>query len=223
MDTINCQRTKRYDYKDLNLVLNLIDLEKRRNMGISLAKGQRVSLEKVAPGLEAVLVGLGWDINVTDSGVDFDLDTSVFMLGSNEKILSEKHFIFYNNPKSPDQSASVEYMGDNRTGAGEGDDEMVAVNLTKIPSDVQKLVFTVTIHEADQRGQNFGQVQNAFVRLIDVKTKNEVLRYDLAEDYSIETALIMAELYRKDGTWRMSAIGSGYQGGLQALLNRYQS
>ena len=188
-------------------------------MGISLQKGQRVSLEKVAPGLEAVLVGLGWDVNVTDSGVDFDLDTSVFMLGSNEKIVSEKHFIFYNNPKSTD--GSVEYMGDNRTGAGEGDDEMIAVNLTKIPDEVQKLVFTVTIHEADQRQQNFGQVQNAFVRLIDVKTKNEVLRYDLAEDYSIETALIMAEIYRKDGTWRMSAVGSGYQGGLQALLNRY--
>ena len=188
-------------------------------MGISLKKGQRVSLEKVAPGLEAVLVGLGWDVNVTDSGVDFDLDTSIFMLGSNEKIVTEKHFIFYNNPKSAD--GSVEYMGDNRTGAGEGDDEMIAVNLTKIPDEVQKLVFTVTIHEADQRGHNFGQVQNAFVRLIDVKTKKEVLRYDLAEDYSIETALIMAEIYRKDGTWRMSAVGSGYQGGLEALLNRY--
>ena len=192
-------------------------------MPISLQKGQRVSLEKVAPGLEAVLVGLGWDINLTDSGVDFDLDASVFMLGSNDKILSDKHFIFYNNPKSPDQSASVEYLGDNRTGAGEGDDEVILVNLTKVPSDVEKLVFTVTIYEADQRGQNFGQVANAFVRLVDVKTKEEVLRYDLAEDYSIETALIMAELYRKDGTWRMSAIGSGYQGGLEALLNRYQN
>ena len=192
-------------------------------MPISLTKGQRVSLEKVAPGLEAVLVGLGWDVNVTDSGQDFDLDASVFMLGSNDKILSDKHFVFYNNPKSPDSSSSVEYMGDNRTGAGEGDDEVVLVNLTKVPSDVQKLVFTVTIYEADQRSQNFGQVENAFVRLVDVKTKQEILRYDLAEDYSIETALIMAELYRKDGTWRMSAVGSGYQGGLQALLNRYQS
>ncbi|MDJ0648610.1 MAG: TerD family protein [Xenococcaceae cyanobacterium MO_188.B19] len=192
-------------------------------MAISLTKGQRVSLEKVAPGLEAVLVGLGWDVNVTDSGHDFDLDASVFMLGSNGKILSEKHFVFYNNPKSPDKSASVEYMGDNRTGAGEGDDEVILVNLTKVPNDVQKLVFTVTIYEADQRSQNFGQVDNAFVRLVDVKTKQEILRYDLAEDYSIETALIMAELYRKDGTWRMSAVGSGYQGGLQALLNRYHS
>ena len=192
-------------------------------MGISLEKGQRISLEKVSPGLEAVLVGLGWDVNKTDSGTDFDIDTSVFMLGSNEKILSEKHFIFYNNAKSPDPDASVEYMGDNRTGAGEGDDEAVLVNLNKVPSEVEKLVFTVTIHEADARQQNFGQIQNAYVRLVDVKTKNEVLRYDLAEDYSIETALIMTELYRKDGTWRMNAIGSGYQGGLQALLNRYNT
>jgi tellurium resistance protein TerD len=192
-------------------------------MAISLKKGERVSLEKVAPGLEAVLVGLGWDVNVTDSGGDFDLDASVFMLGSNDKIVSEQHFIFYNNPKSPDSDTSVEYMGDNRTGAGEGEDEVVLVNLTKVPSDVQKLVFTVTIYEAERRRQNFGQVSNAFVRLVDVKTKNEILRYDLAEDYSIETALIMAELYRKDGTWRMSAVGSGYQGGLEALLNRYHN
>lgn len=192
-------------------------------MSISLKKGERISLEKVAPGLEAVLVGLGWDVNATDSGGDFDLDTSVFMLGSNEKIVSEKHFIFYNNPKSPDGDASVEYMGDNRTGAGEGEDEVVLVNLTKVPNEVQKLVFTVTIYEADQRRQNFGQVSNAFVRLVDVKTKNEILRYDLAEDYSIETALIMAELYRKDGAWRMSAVGAGYQGGLEALLNRYHN
>ncbi len=192
-------------------------------MPISLTKGQRVSLEKVAPGLEAVLVGLGWDVNATDSGQDFDLDASVFMLGNNEKIVSEKHFIFYNNPKSPDQAKSVEYMGDNRTGAGEGDDEVILINLTKVPNDVQKLVFTVTIYEPEQRKQNFGQVDNAFVRLVDVKTKKEVLRYDLVEDYSLETALIMAELYRKDGTWRMNAVGSGYQGGLQALLNRYSA
>ena len=192
-------------------------------MPISLKKGQRVSLEKVAPGLEAVLVGLGWDVNRTDSGYDYDLDASVFLLGSNEKIISEEHFVFYNNPKSPDKAASVEYMGDNRTGEGEGDDEVILVNLTKIPSNIQKLVFTITIYEADQREQNFGQVDNAFVRLVDVKTKEEVLRYDLSEDYSIETALIMTELYRKDGQWRMSAVGAGYQGGLQALLNRYHT
>jgi tellurium resistance protein TerD len=192
-------------------------------MGISLSKGQRVSLEKVSPGLEAAMFGLGWDIKKVDTGVDFDLDTSIFMLGANEKILSDSHFIFYNNPKSPDPNHSVEHLGDNRTGAGDGDDEVILVNLKKIPTDVQKIVFVVTIHEADQRSQNFGQVQNAFIRLVDVKNKTEVLRYDLTEDYSIETALIVAELYLKDGEWRMNAVGSGYQGGLQALLDRYSN
>ncbi|MDR9404264.1 MAG: TerD family protein [Halothece sp. Uz-M2-17] len=192
-------------------------------MGISLKKGERVSLEKVSPGLEAVFVGLGWDVNQTDSGTDFDLDASVFMLGSNEKLVSDHHLIFYNNLKSPDPDHAVEHMGDNLTGAGEGDDEVVIVNLKKIPDDVTKLVFVVTIYEADQRKQNFGQVENAFVRLVDVKTKEEVLRYDLTEDYSVETALILAELYKKDGQWRMSAVGSGYEGGLQAILNRYYS
>ncbi|HAC64762.1 MAG TPA: chemical-damaging agent resistance protein C, partial [Cyanothece sp. UBA12306] len=146
-----------------------------------------------------------------------------FMLGSNEKLPSEQHFIFYNNLKSPDPHHCVEHMGDNLTGAGEGDDEVILVNLTKIPGDVQKLVFVVTIHQADQRGQNFGQIENAFVRLVDVKTKEEVLRYDLTEDCSIETAMIMAEIYSKNGQWRMNAVGSGYQGGLQAILNRYQN
>ncbi len=192
-------------------------------MGISLEKGQKISLEKVSPGLEAVLVGLGWDVKKFDTGSDFDIDASVFMLGDNEKLPSDSHFIFYNNKKSPDPNHSVESMGDNLTGEGQGDDEVVLVNLTKVPEDIQKLVFVVTIHQADQRGQNFGQVENAFVRLVDVKTKEEVLRYDLTEDYSIETAIIVAELYKKDGQWRMSAIGSGYQGGLQAILNRYQN
>ncbi|NJN60732.1 MAG: TerD family protein [Coleofasciculaceae cyanobacterium RL_1_1] len=192
-------------------------------MGISLSKGQRVSLEKIAPGLEAAMVGLGWDVKKVDTGVDFDLDASVFMLGDNEKILSDSHFIFYNNTKSPDSKHSVEYLGDNLTGAGDGDDEVVLVNLKNIPADVQKLVFVVTIHDADQRSQNFGQVHNAFIRLVDVKNKKEVLRYDLTEDYSIETALIVAELYLKGGEWRMNAVGAGYQGGLQALLNRYSA
>jgi tellurium resistance protein TerD len=190
-------------------------------MGISLQKGQRVSLEKVAPGLKAAFVGLGWDVKATDTGHDFDLDSSVFLLGANEKIVSDKHFIFYNNLTSPDPDRSVKHMGDNLTGAGEGDDEAVIVDLRKVPADVQKIVFVVTIYDADTRGQNFGQVRNAFVRLVDVESKNEVLRYDLVEDYSVETALIMAELYRKDGEWRMNAVGSGYQGGLQALLDRY--
>ncbi len=190
-------------------------------MAVSLTKGQRVSLEKVAPGLVAAFVGLGWDVKATDTGADYDLDASVFMLGADDKLVSDQHFIFYNNLVSPDPDKSVKHMGDNLTGAGEGDDEVVIVDLRKVPSEVQKIVFTVTIHEADKRKQNFGQVENAFVRLVDVQTKQEVLRYDLVEDYSIETALIMAELYRKNGEWRLSAVGSGYEGGLQALFNRY--
>jgi tellurium resistance protein TerD len=191
-------------------------------MAISLQKGQRVSLDKVAPGLLAAFIGLGWDTNKTDTGSDFDLDSSVFLLGANEKLISDEHFIFYNNLTSPDPDKSVKHMGDNLTGEGEGDDEVILVDLRKVPANVQRIVITVTIHEADKRGQNFGQVRNAYVRLVDVQTKEEVLRYDLEEDFSVETALIMTELYRKDGEWRMNAVGSGYQGGLQALLNRYQ-
>jgi tellurium resistance protein TerD len=193
-----------------------------KNMAISLQKGQRVSLDKVAPGLLAGFIGLGWDTNKTDTGSDFDLDTSIFLLGANEKLVSDEHFIFYNNLTSPDPDKSVKHMGDNLTGEGEGDDEVILVDLRKVPSEVQRIVVTVTIHEAEKRGQNFGQVRNAYIRLVDVQTKEEVLRYDLEEDFSVETALIMAELYRKDGEWRMNAVGAGYQGGLQALLNRYQ-
>ena len=190
-------------------------------MAVNLSKGQRISLDKIAPGLTEVFVGLGWDINVTDSGQDFDIDASVFLLGSNEKLLSDNHFIFYNNLTSPDADKSVEHMGDNLTGAGEGDDEVIKINLKKVPAEVNKIVMTVTIHEAEQRQQNFGQVQNAFVRVVNSQNQEEVIRYDLSEDYSIETALIMAELYRKDGEWRVNAVGAGYQGGLQALLDRY--
>jgi tellurium resistance protein TerD len=190
-------------------------------MAVSLAKGQRVSLEKVAPGLSEVFIGLGWDVKSTDTGSDFDLDSSVFLLGANEKLISDSHFIFYNNLASPDSDKSVQHLGDNLTGIGEGDDEVIKINLKKVPADVQKIVVTVTIHEAQQRNQNFGQVQNAFVRVVNAQTKQEAVRYDLVEDYSIETALIMAELYRKDGEWRLNAVGAGYQGGLQALLDRY--
>lgn len=190
-------------------------------MAVSLAKGQRVSLEKVAPGLTEVLIGLGWDVKATDTGYDFDLDSSVFMLGANDKLISDNHFIFYNNLTSPDPDKSLQHLGDNLTGLGEGDDEVIKVNLNKVPSNVQKIVVAVTIHEAQQRGQNFGQIGNAFVRVVNAQTKQEAIRYDLVEDYSIETALIMAELYRKDGEWRLNAVGAGYQGGLQALLDRY--
>ena len=190
-------------------------------MAVSLTKGQRISLEKISPGLSEVFIGLGWDVKATDTGSDFDLDSSLFLLGANEKLISDNHFIFYNNLTSPDPDKSVQHMGDNLTGAGEGDDEIIKINLKKVPNDVQKILVTVTIHEAQQRHQNFGQVQNAFVRLVNAETQQEAVRYDLVEDYSIETALIMAELYRKDGEWRLNAVGSGYQGGLQALLDRY--
>ncbi|NCO74128.1 MAG: TerD family protein [Cyanobacteria bacterium] len=191
-------------------------------MAISLSKGQRVSLDKVAPGLTAAFIGLGWDTNVTDTGGSFDLDASIFLLNSNEKLISEKHFIFYNNLTSPDPEKSIKHMGDNLTGEGEGDDEGIIADLRKVPADISKIVITVTIHEAEKRGHNFGQVRNAFVRLVNVETKEEILRYDLEENFSIETALIMAEIYRKDGEWRMNAVGAGYQGGLESLLNRYQ-
>ena len=190
-------------------------------MAVSLTKGQRVSLEKISPGLSEVFVGLGWDVKATDTGSDFDLDSSLFLLGANEKLISDNHFIFYNNLTSPDPDKSVQHLGDNLTGVGEGDDEVIKINLKKVPNDVQKILVTVTIHEAQQRRQNFGQVQNSFVRIVNAQTQQEAVRYDLVEDYSIETALIMAELYRKDGEWRLNAVGSGYQGGLQALLDRY--
>ncbi|TRU80993.1 MAG: TerD family protein [Microcystis novacekii Mn_MB_F_20050700_S1] len=190
-------------------------------MAVSLTKGQRVSLEKVSPGLSEVFVGLGWDVNATDTGFDFDLDSSVFLLGANEKLISDQHFIFYNNLVSPDQNKSVQHTADSLTGLGGGDDEVIKIDLKKVPEEVKKIVITVTIHEAQQRRQNFGQVQNAFVRIVNAQNKQEAVRYDLVEDYSIETALIMAELYRKDGQWSLNAVGSGYQGGLQALLDRY--
>ncbi len=191
-------------------------------MAVNLSKGQRISLEKVSPGLSEVFIGLGWDTNVTDTGGDFDIDASVFLVDSNEKLVSDNHFIFYNNLASPDPHKSVEHLGDNRTGVGEGDDEVIKVNLKQVPAEINKIVMTVTIHEAEERQQNFGQVQNAFVRVVNAENTEVVARYDLTEDFSVETALIMAELYRKDGEWRVNAVGAGYQGGLQALLDRYQ-
>ncbi|ELS01991.1 putative stress response protein, TerZ- and CABP1 [Xenococcus sp. PCC 7305] len=191
-------------------------------MGISLAKGQRVSLEKVSPGLKNIFIGLGWDLKTTDTGSDFDLDGSAFLLGSNDKLVSEAHFVFYNNLQSPDPDKAVRVKGDNRTGSGEGDDEVIEVDLTKVPNEVVKIAIAVTIHQAAERKQNFGQVANAFVRIVNVENQEEIIRYDLTEDYSIETALVMAELYRKDGEWRMNALGSGYKSGLQALFDLYK-
>ena len=191
-------------------------------MALSLYKGQKISLAKVVPGLTEVFIGLGWDINISDSGYDFDLDASAFLLGSNDKLVSDYHFVFYNNLTSPDLHKSVEHAGDNLTGGGDGDDEVIKVNLKFVPTDIQKIVIAVTIHEALERQQNFGQVDNAFVRIVDGQNNKEVVRYDLSEDFSTETAITMAELYREDEEWRMKAIGVGSQGGLQGLLNRYQ-
>jgi len=191
-------------------------------MAINLSKGQRISLEKASPGLKQIFIGLGWDVNVTDTGGDFDIDASLFLIDGSEKLISDQHFIFYNNPNSPDAEQSIHQRGDNRTGAGEGDDEIIDVNLKTVPTDIDKVIIAVTIHEAAQRQQNFGQVSNAFVRIVNAENEEEVIRYDLTEDFSVETALIMAELYRKDGEWRMNAVGAGYEGGLQALVERYQ-
>ena len=188
-------------------------------MPINLSKGQKVDLTNGNAGLDSILVGLGWDTNKYDGGHEFDLDVSVFMTGDNGKVENETNFVFYNNPQ--DGAGSVIYSGDNRTGEGEGDDESVKVTLSKVPANVQKISFTVTIHEADARGQNFGQVSNAYIRIVDTAKNEELLRYDLGEDYSIETAIVVAELYRHNGEWKFAAVGSGFQGGLAALCRNF--
>jgi tellurium resistance protein TerD len=188
-------------------------------MAITLKKGQKVDLTKSNPGLSKILVGLGWDVNKYDGGSDFDLDASVFMLGADGKVPSENEFIFYNSPKHV--SGSVEYMGDNRTGEGEGDDEQVKVNLSLVPANIEKIAFTVTIYDYEARKQNFGQVSNAFIRIVDETNNQELIRYDLSEDFSIETALVIAELYRNNGEWKVQAIGSGFNGGLEALCGNF--
>lgn len=187
-------------------------------MGVTLEKGGRVSLDKAAPGLKLVHVGLGWDPRVTD-GSDFDLDASAFLLHENGKVGSDQDFVFYNNLQSPD--GSVRHTGDNLTGAGEGDDEVIMVDLPAVPSSIHKIAFTVTIHDAQARGQNFGQVANAFIRLLDADKGTEVVRFDLGEDYSTETAMVFAELYRHGGEWRFNAVGQGYAGGLRAMAEQY--
>jgi tellurium resistance protein TerD len=186
---------------------------------VSLSKGQKVDLTKTNPGLTDVVVGLGWDTNKYDGGNDFDLDTSVFLLGENGKVTSESDFVFYNNPQGA--NGSVVHSGDNRTGAGDGDDEEVKINLTTVPTTVQRIAFTITIHDAESRSQNFGQVSNAYARIFNEATKEEFIRYDLGEDFSIETAIVVGELYRHNGEWKFSAIGSGYQGGLKALATDF--
>ena len=187
-------------------------------MAISLNKGGNLSLSKTDPNLTHVLVGLGWDARSTD-GVDFDLDASAFLLNESGKVRAETDFIFYNQTRSPE--GSDEHTGDNRTGAGDGDDESVKIDLSKVPAEIQKIAITVTIHEGESRGQNFGQVQNAFIRIVNDQSNTEIVRFDLNEDYSTETAMIFGELYRHNGEWKFRAVGQGYAGGLGAMCRQF--
>jgi len=183
-------------------------------MGVSLSKGGNVSLTKEAPGLAAVTVGLGWDARTT-TGTDFDLDASAIMLGSSGKAVSDGHFVFFNNLRSPD--GSVEHTGDNLTGEGEGDDEAIKVNLAAVPTDTDRIVFPVSIYDADARGQNFGQVRNAFIRIVNQAGGAEIARYDLSEDAGQETAMVFGELYRSGADWKFRAVGQGYAAGLRGI------
>lgn len=188
-------------------------------MPINLSKGQKVSLTKGNPGLSKIMVGLGWDVNVFDSGADFDLDASAFLTGANGKCPTEKEFIFYGNLEHT--SGAVKHMGDNLTGEGEGDDEQIEVDLSLLPANIQKVAFTVTIYDAERRRQNFGQVSNAYCRIVDESSGTELVRFDLGEDFSIETAVVVGELYKNNDEWKFNAIGSGFQGGLAALCGHY--
>ena len=188
-------------------------------MAITLSKGQKVSLTKGNPGLKNIVVGLGWDTNKYDGGFDFDLDSAAFLLGENDKVNSDSDFIFYNNLKH--SSGAVQHLGDNLTGEGDGDDEQVKLDLSLVPQNVNKIAFTVTIHEAQERRQNFGQVNNSYVRVLNADTNQELLKYELGEDFSIETAVVVCEIYRHNGEWKFNALGSGFEGGLEALCKNF--
>lgn len=188
-------------------------------MAVSLAKGQKVSLTKGNPGLKKIMIGLGWDTNKYDGGADFDLDAAAFLLNSNGKVNNDADFVFYGNLKHA--SGAVEHMGDNLTGEGEGDNEQIKVDLSLVPSNIDKIDFTVTIYDAEARGQNFGQVSNAYIHIVDETNGKELIKFDLGEDFSIETAVVVGEIYRHNGEWKFNAIGSGYKGGLRALCLDY--
>jgi tellurium resistance protein TerD len=187
-------------------------------MSVSLSKGGNVSLTKLAPTLTAVTVGLGWDVRTT-TGADFDLDASALVCGADGKVLSDKHFVFFNNLTSPD--GAVEHTGDNLTGEGEGDDEQIKINLGAMPESVDKVVFPVSIYDANTRQQTFGQVVNAFIRVVDASNDSELARYDLTEDASTETAMIFGEVYRSSGEWKFRAVGQGYASGLAGIAKDY--
>lgn len=181
---------------------------------INLEKGQRINVD-----FQNFSVGLGWDTNQSDTGQDFDLDASAFILGENKKILSDEYFVFYNNLKSLDEA--VEHTGDNLTGEGEGDDESIRIDLSKINSRATEICFVVTIHKADERRQNFGQVRNSFIRIYKTNTGEEIAKYELEEDFSVETAVEFGRLYKRNGTWKFEAVGIGYKQGLESFLNKY--
>jgi len=188
-------------------------------MPVSLQKGQKVSLTKDNPGLKKVVVGLGCDVNAFDTGGDFDLDAAAFLLNDTGRVGSSSDFVFYGNLSHP--SGSVVHQGDNLTGVGDGDDEQIRIDLSKVPDNITKIAFTVTIYEPEQRKQNFGQVNNAFIRIYNEENGEEMLRYDLGEDFSIETAAVFGELYKSGSEWKFNAIGSGFQGGLAALCANF--
>ncbi|WP_410538696.1 TerD family protein [Streptomyces sp. KL2] len=187
-------------------------------MGVSLSKGGNVSLTKEAPNLTAVIVGLGWDARTT-TGTDFDLDASALLTNTEGKVVSDQHFVFFNNLTSPD--GSVEHTGDNLTGEGEGDDEVIKVNLAGVPAEVAKIVFPVSIYEAETRQQSFGQVRNAYIRVVNQADNKELARYDLSEDASTETAMVFGELYRHGAEWKFRAIGQGYASGLRGIAQDF--
>ncbi|MBC2876567.1 MULTISPECIES: TerD family protein [Streptomyces] len=187
-------------------------------MAVTLAKGGNVSLSKEAPGLTAVTVGLGWDVRTT-TGADYDLDASALLCDANGKVPSDQHFVFFNNLRSPE--GSVVHSGDNLTGGGDGDDEQVQVDLAAVPAEVDKIVFPVSIYDAAQRGQSFGQVRNAFIRVVNRADGRELARYDLTEDASTETAMVFGELYRHGPEWKFRAIGQGYASGLAGIAQDY--
>lgn len=188
-------------------------------MAISLAKGQKVDLTKGNKGLKNIIVGLGWDTNKYDGGSEFDLDAAAFCCNGATKCTKDTDMVFYNNLKHP--SGAIVHLGDNLTGAGDGDDEQIKIDLSAVPQEIEKIDFSVTINEAEARKQNFGQVSNAYVRVINADTNEELIKYDLGEDFSIETAIVVAEIYRNNGEWKFNAIGSGFQGGLAALCGNF--
>lgn len=198
-------------------------IKENRVMAVNLSKGGKVSLAKVAAdagisgGLNELIVGLGWDCNKYDGGADFDLDASAFCCGSTGKVTCDEDFVFYNNKVRP----GVEHQGDNRTGDGDGDDEVINITLSAVPANIDEINFTVTINDADKNNQNFGMVENSYIRIVDKASGQELIRYDLGEDFSVETALVVAKLYRNNGEWKFNAIGSGFSGGLAALCKNF--